>query len=340
LYALPALVRGDAEFIYHEGSLVRLPDALLSEAMIDFYSRIDKQGWYKDQFGYYTFAYSAEESNNLILFPGIQLSTDPPEDLFYACLSLAKEDVQKYVRQLFELEKKLVSEASGDINMLVHDLRSISTSIYNSALQARMAVNKQKYDDAQSLIENIMCAQAILKIRTDVLDYLNNPASVIDAADIDLREKTLRVIEAFKPQAESRSATIDIKASGDLCINGPDIFEFIPYVLLENAVKYSPTGGRIAVSIDQQNDQYVFSVTSIGPLIEPDEEREIFGRGVRGRHAPVGLGSGIGLYVLGNVVRSHFNGAITVVQNRESQDRNNSGYFVTTFEVTLPYFQN
>ena len=336
MYALPALVRGDNKFVYHEGSLIKLPDALLTDEMIHFYSGIEERGWYQDSFGYYTFAHPVG-ADELVLFPGIHVADDPPKAPLSFTLPLAKADIETYVRQIFELEKKLFSEASGDINLLVHDLRSISSSIYNSALQARMAVTRLKFDEARTLIDNVICAQTVLKIRTDVLDYLNNPASVIDDADIDLQDKTRRVIEAFRPQATIKATSIKFTARGPMLINGPNIFEFIPYVLLENAVKYSPRGRDINVGIYNEESCYKFFVTSVGPLIETSEREIIFDRGIRGRHAPTGLGSGIGLYVLSTVVRSHFGGRVAVEQDISGEAEGPDDYYITTFTVELPY---
>lgn len=272
-----------------------------------------------------------------MLFPGIRLRTELPSDVPRRGMHWDKSEIERYADGIEEIERDIFARAAGDINMLIHDLRSISTSIYNAALRGKMSANKGDFSETVSQIDNIISAQTVLKIRTDIVDYLHNPASVIDIDTLEVVSKTRRVIDAFRPNAQTKNISIITSSDAqNVYLDGPDVFEFIPFVLLENAIKYSPTGGRIRVQIQEEKNQVTFSLRSFGPRIEDDEKKAIFDKGVRGKNAPDGAGSGYGLYVLDSVVQEHFSGAIGVEQDHGQDSFNNSGFHVTTFVVKLP----
>ncbi|MDX6411973.1 MAG: hypothetical protein QOE91_1489, partial [Gaiellaceae bacterium] len=98
--------------------------------------------------------------------------------------------------------------------------------------------------------------------------------------------------------------------------------------LVDNAVKYSPGGGTIAVALEQRGDQLRFSVSDPGVGIPAAEQRRIFEKFYRldpDMTHGVG-GTGLGLYICRELVR-RVGGRIWV----ESKEREGS-----TFIVELP----
>lgn len=83
--------------------------------------------------------------------------------------------------------------------------------------------------------------------------------------------------------------------------------------LLQNAIKYSPNGGTIAVRVEQRDQEAVLSVTDEGIGIPQEAQAQLFRRFYR---APNTVGSsisgmGIGLYVVDEIVRRH-GGSVSV----------------------------
>ena len=76
--------------------------------------------------------------------------------------------------------------------------------------------------------------------------------------------------------------------------------------LVGNAVKYSPTGSLVQVSVGGENDRLFFSVADEGPGISPDLARQLFHPFVRGptEHEEV-AGIGLGLYVSKRIIEAH-----------------------------------
>ena len=75
--------------------------------------------------------------------------------------------------------------------------------------------------------------------------------------------------------------------------------------LLGNALKFTPSGGRVKLQAGPSDGCAVLSVSDTGPGIAPDELPLIFHRFWRGKAAAAAAGSGIGLAVVAELVRAH-----------------------------------
>jgi two-component system sensor histidine kinase BaeS len=75
--------------------------------------------------------------------------------------------------------------------------------------------------------------------------------------------------------------------------------------LAENAIKYTPAGGKIEVTLQQQNSSVVLEVKDNGPGIAADAQEHIFDRFYRGDPAREGSGTGLGLALVRSIVQLH-----------------------------------
>jgi len=144
--------------------------------------------------------------------------------------------------------------------------------------------------------------------------------------DIDSLLESIR--ETFLEQARSQSIVLDIPAAGEHppLIADPDRIIQVLSNLVGNALKFTPTGGRISVHHAISPREVRFAVRDSGPGIQQDAQPHIFDQfwktkssGKRGR--------GLGLYIARMIVERH-NGKIWV----ESDGRNGS-----VFYFTIPY---
>jgi signal transduction histidine kinase len=91
-----------------------------------------------------------------------------------------------------------------------------------------------------------------------------------------------------------------------LWIEGYDSLLFrLVFNLAENAIKYTPRGGRIEVTLEQQDRSAVLQVKDNGPGIPPDAQEHIFDRFYRGDPAREGSGTGLGLALVRSIVQLH-----------------------------------
>ena len=146
---------------------------------------------------------------------------------------------------------------------------------------------------------------------------------------LDLCELAQSTLRRLEPMAEQRGQqlTADLPESLPLTADGAKL-EQVLYNLVENAVKYTPEGGHIHVTVSRTGKQAVFAVTDDGPGIPAEDQPHIFDRFYRvdkARSRETG-GTGLGLSIVKQIVALH-HGTVTV----ESQEGAGS-----TFRVELP----
>ena len=131
---------------------------------------------------------------------------------------------------------------------------------------------------------------------------------------VDMSALTTEVIHLLRPVAEKRGQRIESAIASDLMMDGDrDRLYQILYNLTDNAIKYSPDGGRINVSLREEEDSLIWRVRDNGVGIPPEDQEHIFERFYRvdkARSRETG-GTGLGLSIVKQLVTMH-GGEITV----------------------------
>ena len=119
---------------------------------------------------------------------------------------------------------------------------------------------------------------------------------------VDLVEQMEDAVTRFTPLAEQKSQTLKGSA-GQAFVSAPaEWIEHLWSVLLDNAVRYSPVGGTILVTVEERDGRVKLSVDDSGPGIPEAERTHIFDRF---RRATVEAGgAGLGLAIGDAVVRA------------------------------------
>ena len=109
----------------------------------------------------------------------------------------------------------------------------------------------------------------------------------------------------------------------------PDLVERLIINLLENALKYCPSGSQVEVILEQRDGAVICSVSDNGPGIPEHLLTNLFAKFTRAKHAPEISGVGLGLRFVKVVMERH-HGTVNV--------RNNPGGG-SRFELTFPSTQ-
>lgn len=122
----------------------------------------------------------------------------------------------------------------------------------------------------------------------------------------NLGETIAGVVSALEEKAASKGQSLDVNLGASLPVphDRAWLAEAITNIL-DNAIRYTPQGGRISVSLEQTDSTAVVSIRDTGPGIPPDELSRIFQRFYQGSSRGDGQGSGIGLALTKLIVEKH-----------------------------------
>lgn len=169
-------------------------------------------------------------------------------------------------------------------------------------------------------------------IVTDLLTLsrLESGSGVVEGVDLDLRDVVTASIEALAQTAEEKSVRVESNLPDEPMEVRGDEEELCLVVnnLLDNALKYTPAGGRVTVTVRRQGEDTVVEVKDTGIGIEPADQKRIFERFYRvdkARSRELG-GTGLGLSIVKHIVLTH--GGRVAVQSIPGKG--------STFQVVLP----
>jgi PAS domain S-box-containing protein len=138
---------------------------------------------------------------------------------------------------------------------------------------------------------------------------------ILEVQTLDLRELAAASLEPVRPAAERKGVALDLEFTGEsLELEGDrGLLRQVVRNLVDNAVKYSPPGARVAVRGSAKGDELALEVEDRGIGIPPEHLSRIFEKfymvdgGVTRRLG----GTGVGLYLVREIVKLH-QGAVDV----------------------------
>jgi K+-sensing histidine kinase KdpD len=338
--AIPIIVF-DSGFVSRlEGALLNPPIELFSASQIAFYAGC-KSGWSICPLGYCVYS-EFDGLDRKFVVPGIYPPEGPsPKRKFpnYP-LRFSKLQIQKFADSHLNVSNKIREQRDIEFKNLTHDLRGISTEIYHTALNLKSELESENLRHVIDKVSSVLDAQQMMSLRLDIVDYESGLSSGRPPEVIAPYRKIDKVKNSFRNR--SRATNISIKLEGwlNLTIFGPPIFEIIPFVIIENAFKYSPSGSEILIKVEQNLEkmEIIIRFDSYGPKIRENERKKIFERNYRGidvsdMHKS---GSGIGLFAASTIVETHFSGAVFVNQFEDKIQQDSTDYYKTRFTVIIP----
>ena len=148
-------------------------------------------------------------------------------------------------------------------------------------------------------------------LRTLVLTDAGN--LVLNKEPTDLGALAHDTVESFRPQAESAGLSLTTEIADKLPTAEVDPARIRQVIgnLLSNAIRNTPSGGSVKITVRSPNDQVTIAVTDTGEGIPPELLPHVFERFVKG---PNSTGSGLGLAIARDIVNLH-SGRITATSS-------------------------
>ncbi|XXX78889.1 ATP-binding protein [Sorangium sp. So ce134] len=210
------------------------------------------------------------------------------------------------VREAREAARKAVMTRDELMGIVAHDLRNPLSAITLKAARLRKAADSEGVRQQADSIENVAKRmEQLIRTMLDVGTLTAGKFSVTPApcAVDDLLRETL---ELFGPLAESKQVRLDqsVKAPGLAIFAERGRVLQVLSNLLGNALKFTPQGGRVTLSVDRQGTMARFAVIDTGPGIPRENLASIFERFWKDE-ASGEKGTGLGLYIAKGIVDAH-----------------------------------
>jgi signal transduction histidine kinase len=124
---------------------------------------------------------------------------------------------------------------------------------------------------------------------------------------VDLERQIGRWAESYAAQAEQAGLHFELTMPGrPLIIDGdPDLLARATNNLVDNAIKFTPQDGRVALTLDGDDAWACIAVADTGIGIHEADLKLVSGRFHRGRNAAEYPGSGLGLAISHSIVEAH-----------------------------------
>lgn len=226
-----------------------------------------------------------------------------------------RDDVPNEFDRLAETLNRMLDR----IGSLLDNLQQVTTDIAHD-LRTPLARQKQILEtaletdlDADGYREAIRRAanssEEILNIFTAMLRISEVETYQVREAfrSVDLSEVAERVADAFRASAEATGHEIALDAGAEAMIAGDrHLLAQMCANLVENALRHTPSGTRIAIRVQQQAGAVGLVVADTGPGIPPAERARVLQRFVRLEHSRSTPGHGLGLSLATAIARAHF----------------------------------
>ena len=211
-----------------------------------------------------------------------------------------------------------------------HELKTPLTTIREGSelLNEQLVgtLNAEQAEIASMLRHNSLRLQKLIE---DLLSFsiLERDAMRVKREQVALDQVIREVIAGYRLMARSKAIELSAHVEPVGLIGDRDKLRSVVDNLISNAVKYSPVGGCITVSLTSRSGSAVIDVQDEGPGVDEDERDRIFNAFYQGRARASGpiKGTGLGLSITREFVQLH-HGSIQVI----AEDRG------AHFRVSLP----
>lgn len=208
-------------------------------------------------------------------------------------------ELAQMMNQMLDQTESLMQGVRSVSDNIAHDLRTPLTRMRNELMQMRSKLPADSVEDVDEVIADcdalLASFNAVLRI-----SKLEAGSRLTGGAEVPLDQLIGDAVELYEPLAQEKSVNIEVRSLGDKTCRGEAdlLFQMFSNVL-DNAIKYSPAGGVIEVSVESKGrDGTRVVIADSGPGISREHWDTVFRRFYRvdsSRSAQPGHGLGLSM---------------------------------------------
>ncbi len=230
------------------------------------------------------------------------------------------------INRLMERLKESLQAQQRFASDAAHELRTPLTALKLQTQMLQRAKTPEKRDQYLGKINEGINRATRLVQQLLTLARLDPDASDKPVSTIPLGQLVESIAEDMTPIAAQKSITITTNAHAVSTEGMEDAVRLMITNLTDNAVRYTPEGGRIELSSLDEDGRAVVLISDNGPGIPPEERQRVFDRFYRALGTKTS-GTGLGLAIVMRIVSIH-HGRISIEDGLDGRG--------TTFRIELP----
>lgn len=195
---------------------------------------------------------------------------------------------------------------SGIMTSTMHEIREFSAVITNKCFSLTNQNDLKK--GHKDLVDNIFFMSGMLSARLNFTEIEINPRTINNQVSLlsGIYKKFDKTRYLLAHLANERNTKFEFDGTSHMEMKLKQSFEMVPFVILQNAVKYTPPGYTIDVKFEEKyEDMLEVSISSYGPPVEENELSHLFERGFRGQNALDFSGQGLGMHLAKRICDLH-----------------------------------
>ena len=206
---------------------------------------------------------------------------------------------------------KMAEELSGTETLRTDFIANVSHELktplavmgnYATMLQRPGITEEEKNEYAKAISE---AARKLAQLITNILklNKLENQQIFPQSQEFDLGEQLCECLLQFEDAWEQKELNIDTDIEEDIRIRSdPELLSLVWNNLISNAVKFTPDGGTIGVSLKAEGNSIAVTVSDTGCGMKPEVGQHIFEKFYQGDTSHATQGNGLGLALVKRVM--------------------------------------
>ena len=221
-----------------------------------------------------------------------------------------RETGDKVYRSLIRNFNKMVEELSGTetlrgdfISNVSHEFKTPLASIQGFAklLQDDTISAQDRSEYTQIIIDETV---RLTKLATNILNLskLENQTSIGNKTRFSLDEQIRKIILMLEPEWSKKNIDLDIALDEISYYGNEDLMGQIWQNIINNAIKFTPVGGKISVHLYQTESCITARISDNGIGISHEAKEKIFEKFYQGDHSRKTEGNGLGLALVKRII--------------------------------------
>ena len=219
----------------------------------------------------------------------------------------------KPMEDAIALERQFIADISHDLKTPITVVLA-NTSILKSSPEATEAERELWLDSTEDASRSMM--HMVEEMLT--LSELEAPDRKLTLLPTDLSAAAEKAVLQLEPLAYERGVALESEIAENVRVPAAaDYLQRVCSSLVENAIKYEPDGGRVALTLTAAKKKATLTVRNAGSVIAPEDLPHVFERFYRGDKARSGRqGHGLGLSIVREITEK-LGGEITAESSPE-----------------------